>query len=49
MESETMIDSIKLLIISLENKKDKNEHDNQVLETAKFKLKALENKEIIVK
>ena len=43
------IDSIKLLVLQIEKKQDKNEYDNKMLETAKFKLKALQGNEIILK
>lgn len=47
--SNEEIDSIKLLVMQLEKKHDKNDHDYQLLETARFKLKALGANEIIKK
>jgi len=47
--SNEEIDSIKLLVLGLEKKQDKNDHDYQLLETAKFKLKALGQNEIVRK
>jgi FtsZ-binding cell division protein ZapB len=47
--SNEEIDSIKLLILGLEKKHDKNNHDYKMMETAKDKLKALNEKEIVIK
>lgn len=47
--SDEEIDSIKLLVLNLENKHDKSDKDEQLLQTAKFKLKAMNEHEIIRK
>jgi hypothetical protein len=43
------IDSIKLMVLSLEKKENRTEYDEKMLETAKFKLSALEENKIILK
>jgi hypothetical protein len=47
--SQPEIDSIKLFILGIEKKQDRTEYDEKMLETAKFKLKALEQNEIVMK